>query len=528
MCSSAKANNTSSCHAAVAQIDGRPVLQPACNRNAVAESKQNPKKKCPSKALPLNTTATNAANIAKASKLLPPPISPKYKDPNGLNSSSEKPATPRANAPKPVVLHRKNSRKCSSGVGGGDVGGVSHESLWNSASVVAAGSIAVARKEQVSLMQAQRKVRIAHYGRTPAKLEAKADQADSFLKASAAAAEEKRCSFITPNSDPLYIAYHDEEWGVPVHDDKAAFAGFDVETVANSTEKQIVLMSADCGLDLNKVRGAVDNANRILQVNSLEIPLEGNNKNRRMWQAMLVNHVHLLVKKERGSFNKYLWDFVKNKPISTQYKSCRKIPVKTSKSETISKDMVRKGFRKKETQTVSSMYTIIRAAFAGFDVETVANSTEKQIVLMSADCGLDLNKVRGAVDNANRILQVNSLEIPLEGNNKNRRMWQAMLVNHVHLLVKKERGSFNKYLWDFVKNKPISTQYKSCRKIPVKTSKSETISKDMVRKGFRYVGPMVVHSFMQAVGLTNDHLISCPCHLQCIALASHHPTTPAL
>ncbi|KAL5978717.1 hypothetical protein ACLOJK_029834 [Asimina triloba] len=361
MCSSAKANNTSSCHAAVAQIDGRPVLQPACNRNAVAESKQNPKKKCPSKGLPLNTTtATNAANIAKASKLLSPPISPKYKDPNGLNSSSEKPATPRANAPKPVVLQRKNSKKCSSGVGGGDVGDVSYESLWNSASVVAAGSIAVARKEQMSLMQAQRKMRIAHYGRTPAKLEAKAAQADSSLKASAAAPEEKRCSFITPNSDPLYIAYHDEEWGVPVHNDQAAFAGFDVETVANFTEKQIVLISADCGLDLNKVRGVVDNANRILQI-------------------------------------------------------------------------------------------------------------------------------------------------------------------------KKERGSFNKYLWDFVNNKPISTQYKSCRKIPVKTSKSETISKDMVRRGFRFVGPTVVHSFMQAAGLTNGHLISCPRHLQCIALASHHPTVaPAL
>lgn len=83
--------------------------------------------------------------------------------------------------------------------------------------------------------------------------------------------------------------------------------------------------------------------------------------------------------------------------------------------------------------------------------------------------------------------------------------------------IRREFGSFDKYLWGFVNYKPISTNYKSCRKIPVKTSKSETMSKDMVRRGFRYVGPTVMHSFMQAAGLTNDHLITCPRHLQCNA-----------
>lgn len=92
--------------------------------------------------------------------------------------------------------------------------------------------------------------------------------------------------------------------------------------------------------------------------------------------------------------------------------------------------------------------------------------------------------------------------------------------------IKKTVGSFDKYLWGFVNNKPIATQYKSCNKIPVKTSKSETISKDMVKRGFRYVGPAVIHSFMQAAGLTNDHLITCPRHLQCMALATQPP--PAL
>lgn len=63
--------------------------------------------------------------------------------------------------------------------------------------------------------------------------------------------------------------------------------------------------------------------------------------------------------------------------------------------------------------------------------------------------------------------------------------------------------------------------------MPVKTSKAETISKDMVKKGFRLVGPTVIHSFMQAAGLTNDHLTTCPKHLQCLALASHTDTPVA-
>lgn len=84
--------------------------------------------------------------------------------------------------------------------------------------------------------------------------------------------------------------------------------------------------------------------------------------------------------------------------------------------------------------------------------------------------------------------------------------------------VRKEFGSLDKYLWGFVNHKPITTNYKSCRKIPIKTSKSETISKDLVRRGFRFVGPTVIHSFMQAAGLTNDHLVSCPRHLHCSSL----------
>lgn len=104
-----------------------------------------------------------------------------------------------------------------------------------------------------------------------------------------------------------------------------------------------------------------------------------------------------------------------------------------------------------------------------------------------------------------------------------------LLMHDVIWQIKREFGSFEKYIWGFVNHKPISTQYKSGQRIPVKTSKSETISKDMVRRGFRFVGPTVVHSFMQAAGLTNDHLITCHRHLQCTLLGARRqaPVTAA-
>ncbi|GAU35448.1 hypothetical protein TSUD_364040 [Trifolium subterraneum] len=131
-----------------------------------------------------------------------------------------------------------------------------------------------------------------------------------------------------------------------------------------------------------------------------------------------------------------------------------------------------------------------RTAFSEFNPATLANLTDKQMMSISLEYGIDISRVRGVVDNANRILEVN-----------------------------KDFGSFDKYIWGFVNHKPISTQYKFGHKIPVKTSKSESISKDMIRRGFRFVGPTVVHSFMQAAGLTNDHLTTCHRHLQCTSLA---------
>ncbi|URD98276.1 Methyladenine glycosylase [Musa troglodytarum] len=353
MCNSKIQSGHAMASAAVAEIDGRPVLQPASNTsNRIATPEAGrPLKKTFHKSISLPTSFTKhaarsdvvdpgAATLPKLS----PPVSPKLKpaakaapkrsnDPNGLNTSTDKPSA----KSRPAMMTRSKSS-----VGASQVVPSLDSSLLSCDR--APGSIAAAQREHAVLMQAQRKMRIAHYGRTPAKLEGKVVPVDSSVLSDASGLEEKRCSFITPNSDPVNIAYHDQEWGVPVHDDKmlfellvlagaqvgldwttilkkrgefrAAFAEFDAELVSKYTEKQMASISAAYGLDLGRVRGVVDNAKRILEVS-----------------------------RELGSLDKYLWGFVNRKPLSTNYTSCRKIPVKTSKSESISKDMVRRGFR---------------------------------------------------------------------------------------------------------------------------------------------------------------------------------------
>ncbi|PKA46680.1 DNA-3-methyladenine glycosylase I [Apostasia shenzhenica] len=261
-------------------------------------------------------------------------------DPNGLNSSGEKlPPTPRTAAAAPAV--RKKSKKLQL---------APEPPAAEFLDEKMPGSIAAAQREQSSLKQRQRKMRIAHYGRTPANLRGhRMQQLDSSPDDNGgeppASQAEKRCSFITSNSDPLCVAYHDQEWGVPVHDDKllfellvmsgfrveldwttilkkrtefrSAFAGFEVVQVSKFTEKQMSSISSDYGLDLVRVRGVVDNAKKILEV-----------------------------KEETGnSLDNFFWGFVNHKPLSPGYKSCRKIPAKTSKSESISKELLRRGFR---------------------------------------------------------------------------------------------------------------------------------------------------------------------------------------
>ena len=171
-------------------------------------------------------------------------------------------------------------------------------------------------------------------------------------------------------SDPLYQAYHDDEWGVPVHDDRTLF-------------EFLILEGAQAGLS---------------------------------WITIL---------------------------------------------------------RKRDAY---------RRAFAGFDPAAVAAFDEAKIAALLADPGIVRNrlKIRATVDNA-----------------------------HAFLAVQREFGSFDAYVWEFVGGRPIVNQWATLAEVPAETATSRALSADLKRRGFRFVGPTIMYAYMQAVGLVNDHLVTC-------------------
>jgi len=123
-----------------------------------------------------------------------------------------------------------------------------------------------------------------------------------------------------------------------------------------------------------------------------------------------------------------------------------------------------------------------RKNFAGFDPAKVARFTQKKIEKILIDPGIIRNKlkVHAAVNNAKRFLEV-----------------------------QKEFGSFDQYIWGFVKGKPIVNKWKSTHPVPATTRESDALSKDLRKRGFKFVGSTVMYAHMQACGLVNDHLIEC-------------------
>ncbi|PIE44892.1 MAG: DNA-3-methyladenine glycosylase I [Gammaproteobacteria bacterium] len=83
--------------------------------------------------------------------------------------------------------------------------------------------------------------------------------------------------------------------------------------------------------------------------------------------------------------------------------------------------------------------------------------------------------------------------------------------NYVFLELQKEFGSFSNYIWAFVDNKPIQNHFKDISEIPATTELSDTISKDLKKRGMSFVGSTIIYAFMQAVGMVNDHQIDCFC-----------------
>ncbi|KAK1268940.1 hypothetical protein QJS04_geneDACA013688 [Acorus gramineus] len=187
----------------------------------------------------------------------------------------------------------------------------------------------------------------------------------------------KRCAWVTPNTDPNYVTFHDEEWGLPVHNDRKLF--------------ELLVLS--------------------------------------------------------GALSELTWP------------------------------------------TILSKRHIFREVFMDFDIVSVAKLNEKKIMVLGSPAGSLLSepKLRAIIENACQILKI------IE-----------------------EFGSFDRYCWSFVNHRPVLSRFRYPRQVPVKTPKADVISKDLVRRGLRCVGPTIIYSFMQVAGITNDHLISCYRFEECL------------
>jgi len=122
-----------------------------------------------------------------------------------------------------------------------------------------------------------------------------------------------------------------------------------------------------------------------------------------------------------------------------------------------------------------------RAAFNQFDAKKVARYDENKVQKLLGDPGIIRNrlKIAAAIQNA-----------------------------RAFLAVQKEFGTFDKYIWQFVNHKPIQNAWKP-KQVPATTKESDAMSKDLQKRGFKFVGSTICYAYMQAVGMVNDHLVDC-------------------
>lgn len=132
--------------------------------------------------------------------------------------------------------------------------------------------------------------------------------------------------------------------------------------------------------------------------------------------------------------------------------------------------------------TILAKREAYRKAFSGFDPAKVARYKQEKIKSLMDNQGIIRNrlKIESAVRNAQAFLEV-----------------------------QKEFGSFDRYIWQFVGGRPIENSRRNIKALPAETKESTAMSKDLKRRGFNFVGPTVCYAFMQAVGMVNDHLVSC-------------------
>ena len=128
-----------------------------------------------------------------------------------------------------------------------------------------------------------------------------------------------------------------------------------------------------------------------------------------------------------------------------------------------------------------------RRLFAGFDPAKVARYDARKVRALLSDASIVRNrlKVNAAVSNARAFLKV-----------------------------QEDFGSFDAYIWRFVDGRPIQNRWRTLKQIPAKTPLAEKLSKDLIQRGFKFVGPTIVYAHMQATGMVNDHLVTCFRHAQ--------------
>jgi DNA-3-methyladenine glycosylase I len=135
-----------------------------------------------------------------------------------------------------------------------------------------------------------------------------------------------------------------------------------------------------------------------------------------------------------------------------------------------------------------SWYTVLakrenfRKAFDNFDLIKIANYSEEKMAELAEDTGIIRNKlkIKATVTNA-----------------------------QAYIKVQEEFGSFSKYIWGFVEGKPIDNQPKTLKDVPATTPISDALSKDLKKRGFKFVGSTVMYAHMQATGMVNDHIMEC-------------------
>jgi DNA-3-methyladenine glycosylase I len=138
-----------------------------------------------------------------------------------------------------------------------------------------------------------------------------------------------------------------------------------------------------------------------------------------------------------------------------------------------------------------------RKAFDGFRPEKIARYGKRDVQGLLRNDGIVRNrlKIAATIENAKRFLEV-----------------------------RKEFGTFDAYLWTFVGGKPIQNRWRTLADVPARTAESDAMSRDLLRRGFKFVGSTICYAFMQAIGMVNDHLVTCPRHAELVGLGHRRST----